>query len=468
VDTDGDGLTDAFELLKLGAFPEEPGLMSAMSGPVATAGTADDPDGDGLSNLEEQTYGTDPLVADTDKDGLSDSAEVRMGTDPCAADTDGDGLADGYEAGEPVTVDGKTYYKQRSDPTKADTDGDGLDDFWEDYLGTDPYNPDTDGDRLADGEDDDPLTPADPIGDLVLERLRQEVALRLGALFGETGLEGEAFNYLVGDWAAHPYYALGWIASGLAVYGDVRDLIYAISQSDTVGAAISGLGLVPYLGDCEKTAADIAKYLLKYPDNLLDVGRLLADQHIIQLLPDEGQLNVIDHLYLFATGRKVGTELATDYGLTEAQIVKMQARGVKLDEVTHVFKVGDDAIPLREAIKNHYAGRHVHGTEGTNRPGTTIFPTSEPVTTFDLPYPGTSSLTRAQMEEKILEWLDRALSTKYTEAPKTFVKDRYSFPEECGVYEIGFQINEKGVYTVFPTKGSQVYMWDGSKWLPQR
>lgn len=41
-----------------------------------------DTDGDGLTDEEEATYGTDPLVADTDGDGVSDSDEVAAGTDP--------------------------------------------------------------------------------------------------------------------------------------------------------------------------------------------------------------------------------------------------------------------------------------------------------------------------------------------------------------------------------------------------
>lgn len=41
-----------------------------------------DSDQDGLTNDEEQLYGTDPQNADTDGDGYSDGAEVRSGYDP--------------------------------------------------------------------------------------------------------------------------------------------------------------------------------------------------------------------------------------------------------------------------------------------------------------------------------------------------------------------------------------------------
>ncbi len=41
-----------------------------------------DPDADGLSNLGEQTAGTDPLDADTDDDGYNDHLEIVAGSDP--------------------------------------------------------------------------------------------------------------------------------------------------------------------------------------------------------------------------------------------------------------------------------------------------------------------------------------------------------------------------------------------------
>jgi hypothetical protein len=58
-----------------------------------------DLDGDGLTELEEVSAGTDPQNPDTDGDGLSDGDEVKLhGTDPTDPDTDDDGIPDGEEA----------------------------------------------------------------------------------------------------------------------------------------------------------------------------------------------------------------------------------------------------------------------------------------------------------------------------------------------------------------------------------
>jgi hypothetical protein len=52
-----------------------------------------DTDGDGLTNAEEVLrYGTDPAAADTDQDGLNDGEEVQFWRVMWNADPDGDGL----------------------------------------------------------------------------------------------------------------------------------------------------------------------------------------------------------------------------------------------------------------------------------------------------------------------------------------------------------------------------------------
>jgi len=67
-DSDGDGMPDAWERAN--------GLI------VGTNDSANDPDSDGLTNLQEYQAGTDPHNRDSDADGYSDGEEVAAGTNP--------------------------------------------------------------------------------------------------------------------------------------------------------------------------------------------------------------------------------------------------------------------------------------------------------------------------------------------------------------------------------------------------
>jgi len=65
---------------------------------TAETETVADSDGDGLTDDEEKSLGTDPLKADTDSDGLTDWAEIKIyKSDPLNPDTDGDTYKDGEE-----------------------------------------------------------------------------------------------------------------------------------------------------------------------------------------------------------------------------------------------------------------------------------------------------------------------------------------------------------------------------------
>lgn len=92
-DTDNDGLTDGYEVFWLGTDPTK-----ADSDDNGVNDGDEDPDNDGLSNVEESELGTDPNNADTDNDGLNDGEEVKEHhTDPLKFDTDEDGISDGDE-----------------------------------------------------------------------------------------------------------------------------------------------------------------------------------------------------------------------------------------------------------------------------------------------------------------------------------------------------------------------------------
>ncbi len=87
VDSDGDGLTDEYELM------------------IGTDPNNSDTDGDGLKDGEEvEGYNTNPLNPDSDYDGLKDGEEVlKYKTDPLDPDTDKGGVSDGHEVNDDKT-----------------------------------------------------------------------------------------------------------------------------------------------------------------------------------------------------------------------------------------------------------------------------------------------------------------------------------------------------------------------------
>lgn len=107
----------------------------------------DDADGDGLTNAEEATLGTNPMKADTDDDLISDSLELDVGLNPLVSNTGLDSDSEGLLDVDEVVILG-------TDPLLPDTDRDGLtDDAEVNTHGTDPLLNDTDHDLLKDGDE---------------------------------------------------------------------------------------------------------------------------------------------------------------------------------------------------------------------------------------------------------------------------------------------------------------------------
>ena len=200
-DTDGDGLPDGVEMYQLRTDPFEADTDRDGLGDGIEAGSAwngssprggspllKDTDGDGLTDPDELTFGTDPWVPDTDRDLVPDSEEVKRlkdtdndglpdvvevssqygngPTDPEDADTDGDGLLDGQEdrnhngrrdGNDPADSVSDWRRGGETDPTESDTDGGGMDDRAEQWVGRDPLDP---GDDHI--QEPDPNPPPNP------------------------------------------------------------------------------------------------------------------------------------------------------------------------------------------------------------------------------------------------------------------------------------------------------------------
>ncbi|MCL4298836.1 MAG: hypothetical protein KJ077_24070 [Anaerolineae bacterium] len=178
-DTDSDGMSDDWE------------LDNGLDPLVDDAG--DDPDGDGLTNLEEYQAGTNPQSSDSDNDGISDTTELDAGTDPTDG-TDNDTVAEQVAtivAASDSVADGAPIAADLTNPTLAlinvipanmaayeaaiaaaspapttkpemqviidgvnqtsDTDGDGMPDGWELDNGLDPEVDDASDDADGDG-----------------------------------------------------------------------------------------------------------------------------------------------------------------------------------------------------------------------------------------------------------------------------------------------------------------------------
>jgi|GEM_PF-1017569 len=143
-DTDGDAFTDFEEYL---AYTDP---HNALSKPNSNRPL--DRDNDGLPDLIEEEYGTDPEIADTDGDGLSDAWEVYHELNPLTEnqvgkDSDDDGFSDLDEF-----VSGTDPYDELSIPAESpkDRDEDGLPDIMENLWGSDPDDPDSDKDGRND------------------------------------------------------------------------------------------------------------------------------------------------------------------------------------------------------------------------------------------------------------------------------------------------------------------------------
>jgi hypothetical protein len=278
-------------------LPERVGIekgpeTSAMSPDSDGDGIQDDIEIAGWVTQDGDVHRTDPHVADSDGDGLDDGEEAGPSfetpngetryvglSNPNKVDTDGDGLTDPVETGDISGLPaGRAAPFRVSNPKLSDSDGDGIGDGDEFFFDMNPLKSDTDGDGLSDvveltfGSDPTHSNPDDDSYPDQVEYERGSNPLsydmtgteKLNA--GEAGLTyGDCYECAINaglriEQVESAEYLAGHFASGLAVYGDIRDVVVNSWKLQFFAAGVAAIGLLPFVGDSAKGVAILTKF----------------------------------------------------------------------------------------------------------------------------------------------------------------------------------------------------------------
>jgi hypothetical protein len=270
-----------------------PGVDAGLLGRIAT-GTGGTffpvSSADGLPQIFRRIADGGGSLTDSDGDGLPDSQETSgirlctgelLKTNPQLRDTDGDGLSDLEELGQRQSVPAGSCYAPTSNPATGDTDRDGLLDVEEREIGTSPYRADSDSDSLSDAREinetgSDPLNrnsdkdgrddaeEADKDSDPYfrdLEGWDHAKAAVAGFIWGDSGERAVRWHLIDRSTLESLSYLGGWLVSGYAVIGDVRDIGSSLWDGRFGTAVLSGVALVPLVGDAVKTLGVVRKFV---------------------------------------------------------------------------------------------------------------------------------------------------------------------------------------------------------------
>ncbi|NHX41643.1 MULTISPECIES: Ig-like domain-containing protein [Haloarcula] len=139
---------------------------------------------------------------------------------------------------------------------------------------------------------------------------------------------------------SNPGFLLGWIASGIAVFGDVRDAGDAVNDRDWSDAGITLLGLAPEIGDAAKTSKIISRVSRYWTASRSTLVKFAAKTTKV---PSKA-VKRIDAAY---PALNPGSVLTTRYGLSDSVVQQLAKNGAPMDRATSRVEV----------IKNHGNGR---------------------------------------------------------------------------------------------------------------
>ena len=243
---------------------------------------SDDPndsDGDGIPNWVEKHGVTSTMT--------NPSNHSRFFSDPHNPDSDGDGLRDGEEYGRPATRAqlGATYNASRpitayavvSNPAERDSDFDEVGDPEEIETGSNALNRDVDHDTIDDGKELENGTLsympdsdmdgysdnfelagfADGFDPIVWQEPIDPNEWLVDAWIGFSCGEMEFCSKSTIPWL------VGNVASGLLVFGDIRDAVATAARGDFLTAGFCLAGIVPGVGDVAGTSLKFVRFFRK-------------------------------------------------------------------------------------------------------------------------------------------------------------------------------------------------------------
>ena len=253
-------------------------------------------------------YTTDEYSFLTTNDALVSKTYLPIISDPTNKDTDGDTLWDDEE------------YDMDTDPLINDTDGDGLWDGIEADEGYDPLDPNPDGDSFIDSDEwilgSDPFTYTSGPKEKSLDILK-------GFIFGDFIDDGNT-DVLVGQMSSQV----------VPFVSDIRDVFGNGANGHWGYAVLSGVALIPAIGDISKVGSELGQFILKHTDDAPLIIRALIETgakhpEILKHLP----LDAVDNIRKVVKQSRVYT--ATDFKNLKAILI---AGGENVDELEKAAK----------------------------------------------------------------------------------------------------------------------------------
>ena len=220
-DTDGDGINDFIEVGKKLKSP----LDSDLDGIIDALDTNNDSDSDndGLTDVREKIYGSNPSQSDSDNDGIDDKLEVGNDLNN-PLDTDNDGILN------------------INDP---DDDNDGLSTRYESQIGTNPISADSDGDGINDYKEQTLLKQNELTNNNPNSHSKDKIAIEKRAKNSSNDFQAARIYFpfrstnpsLTGDAASYFTEVVNWTKK------DPNNVILLTGHTDNIGAQKSNLSL---------------------------------------------------------------------------------------------------------------------------------------------------------------------------------------------------------------------------------